>query len=71
MHCSWQPIVSFVDNKYEEYLNAESKVNRKTTPDDNRVHCCLYFIAPTGHRSVVVDIELVLWSIFCVVVVLS
>ena len=49
---SWQPLTSYVDNKYEEYLNAESKVNRKTMLDDNRVHCCLYFISPTGHRLV-------------------
>ena len=45
---SWKPIIEYIDSKFEEYLNAESKVYRKPFPDD-RVHCCLYFIAPTGH----------------------
>ncbi|KAF6017153.1 SEPT7 [Bugula neritina] len=53
----WQPLTSYVDNKYEEYLNSESKVNRKTMLDDNRVHCCLYFISPTGHSLKPLDIE--------------
>lgn len=44
----WQPIIDFIDSKYEEYLNAESKINRKLPIQDNRVHCCLHFIAP-GH----------------------
>ena len=48
---SWNPVLNFIDTKFEEYLNAESKVNRKTS-SDNRVQCCLYFIAPTGHRYV-------------------
>jgi septin 7 len=43
----WQPIIDYIDMKYEEYLNQESRVNRKQIVDD-RVHCCLYFIAP-GH----------------------
>jgi hypothetical protein len=44
----WQPIIDYIDNKYEEYLNAESKVNRKLPINDQRIHCCLHFIAP-GH----------------------
>jgi septin family protein len=36
------------DSKYEEYLNAESKVNRKLPIADQRIHCCLHFIPP-GH----------------------
>ena len=44
---SWQPILEYIDAKYEEYLNAEGHVNRSTVVD-NRVHCCLYFISP-GH----------------------
>lgn len=52
----WQPIVDFVENRYEEYLNAESKLHR-TNVKDNRVHCCLYFIAPSGHSLKDLDIE--------------
>lgn len=52
----WQPVTDFIENKYDEYLNAESRVNRKTNPD-NRVHCCLYFISPNGHGLKPLDIE--------------
>ncbi|CAF0738471.1 unnamed protein product [Brachionus calyciflorus] len=52
----WQPIIDFIDNKYEEYLNAESKINRKLPIVDNRIHCCLHFIAP-GHTLKQLDIE--------------
>lgn len=44
----WQPIVDYIDNKYEEFLIAESKINRELPIPDHRVHCCLHFIAP-GH----------------------
>ncbi|GFW18930.1 septin-7 [Trichonephila clavipes] len=54
-HC-WQPISDYIENKYEEYLNAESRVNRTTIPD-GRVHCCLYFIAPSGHGLKPLDVE--------------
>ncbi|XP_014776064.1 septin-7 isoform X2 [Octopus bimaculoides] len=52
----WQPVIDFIDTKYEEYLNSESRVNRTIMPD-NRVHCCLYFIAPTGHGLKPLDVE--------------
>nr|CAD7260568.1 unnamed protein product [Timema shepardi] len=46
----------YIESKYEEYLNAESRVNRKTLVD-SRVHCCLYFIAPSGHGLKPLDVE--------------
>ncbi|XP_058832826.1 septin-7 isoform X3 [Topomyia yanbarensis] len=52
----WKPIVDFVENKYEEYLTAESRVQRMAIPD-TRVHVCLYFIAPSGHGLKPLDIE--------------
>jgi len=54
---SWQPVVDFIESRYEDYLNAESRVNRKLMTD-LRVHCCLYFIAPSGHGLKPLDIEL-------------
>lgn len=51
----WQPIISFIDSKYEEYLNEESRVVRGRL-EDHRIHCCLYFIAP-GHGLKSIDIE--------------
>jgi len=53
----WQPILDYIDSKYEEYLNAESRVVRKPHITDNRVHCCLYFITPSGHSLQALDIE--------------
>ncbi|CAL8363249.1 unnamed protein product [Arctogadus glacialis] len=52
----WQPVIDHIDNKFEDYLNSESRVNRRLMPD-NRVHCCLYFIAPSGHGLKPLDIE--------------
>ncbi|BFZ19572.1 hypothetical protein BsWGS_22615 [Bradybaena similaris] len=52
----WSPVIDFIDSKYEEYLNAESRVNRSTSAD-TRVHSCLYFIAPTGHGLKPLDVE--------------
>lgn len=56
MDCSWQPIVDYIESKYEEYLNAESRVQRQPMRD-HRVHVCLYFIQPSGHGLKPLDIE--------------
>ncbi|KAK6624905.1 hypothetical protein RUM44_011769 [Polyplax serrata] len=53
----WQPVIEYLESRYEEFLNAESRVNRKSVPD-NRVHCCLYMIAPSGHGLKPLDVEL-------------
>uniref|UniRef100_A0A4W5PQS9 Septin n=1 Tax=Hucho hucho TaxID=62062 RepID=A0A4W5PQS9_9TELE len=52
----WQPVIDHIDSKFEDYLNSESRVNRRQMPD-NRVHCCLYFITPSGHGLKPLDIE--------------
>ncbi|XP_076158378.1 septin-7-like [Alosa pseudoharengus] len=52
----WQPVIDHIDSKFEDYLNSESRVNRRQMPD-SRVHCCLYFIAPSGHGLKPLDIE--------------
>ncbi|KAJ8925146.1 hypothetical protein NQ315_001331 [Exocentrus adspersus] len=52
----WSPIIEFIESKYEDYLNSEARVTRKVTPDQ-RVHCCLYFIQPSGHGLKSLDIE--------------
>lgn len=52
----WNAVIKYIDNKFEDYLNAESRVKRCTV-QDSRVHCCLYFIAPTGHGLKPLDIE--------------
>ncbi|CAG02754.1 unnamed protein product [Tetraodon nigroviridis] len=52
----WQPVIDHIDSKFEDYLNSESRVNRRQMPD-SRIHCCLYFIAPSGHGLKPLDVE--------------
>ncbi|MEQ2179059.1 Septin-5, partial [Goodea atripinnis] len=44
----WKPITDYIDQQFEQYFRDESGLNRKNI-QDNRVHCCLYFIPPFGH----------------------
>ncbi|XP_032900523.1 septin-9 isoform X1 [Amblyraja radiata] len=53
----WQPIMEFINDQYERYLKEELTVDRKKRIPDTRVHCCIYFIAPTGHSLRTLDIE--------------
>ncbi|XP_027626563.1 septin-9 isoform X1 [Tupaia chinensis] len=53
----WQPIMKFIDDQYEKYLQEEVNINRKKRIPDTRVHCCLYFIPATGHSLRPLDIE--------------
>lgn len=52
----WQPVIEYIEQQYESYLNAESRIHR-TEPVDTRVHCCLYFIGPSGHNLKPLDVE--------------
>lgn len=52
----WVPVIEYIESKYEDYLNSEARVTRKQIPDQ-RVHCCLYFIQPSGHGLKSLDIE--------------
>nr|XP_046470698.1 septin-7 isoform X8 [Neodiprion pinetum] len=52
----WVPVIEYIESKYEEFLNAESRVTRKQIAD-SRVHCCLYFVAPSGHGLKPLDVE--------------
>lgn len=52
----WDPVIGYINRQYDIYLNEEISINRRVKIPDNRVHCCLYFIAPTGHRLKPLDI---------------
>ncbi|EEC07929.1 cell division protein, putative, partial [Ixodes scapularis] len=52
----WQPVADYVEAQFAAYLDAESRVHRSAL-SDGRVHCCLYFIAPSGHGLKPLDIE--------------
>jgi len=45
-----------VDEQFDKFLEAETRVNRIELVD-SRVHACLYFIAPSGHRLKALDLE--------------
>ncbi|XP_076373096.1 septin-7-like isoform X3 [Tachypleus tridentatus] len=51
----WHPVLDYVESRYEDYLDAESRVHR-TSIVDMRVHCCLYFVSP-GHGLKPLDLE--------------
>nr|XP_057904291.1 neuronal-specific septin-3 isoform X2 [Doryrhamphus excisus] len=53
----WEPIVKYINEQYENYLREELHVNRKRRIPDTRVHCCIYFLAATGHRLRPIDVE--------------
>lgn len=46
---SWVPIIEFIDDQHESYMRQEQQPTRQGKID-MRVHACLYFIRPTGHR---------------------
>lgn len=52
----WLPISTYVDEQFDKFLEAETRVNRIELVD-SRVHACLYFIAPSGHRLKALDLE--------------
>lgn len=53
----WLPVLDYVNDQYEKYLNEEQSIKRKKHIPDTRVHCCLYFVEPTGHSLKPLDIE--------------
>jgi len=45
---SWKPVQTEIEDRFDAYLEQERRVHRGTMVDD-RIHCCLYFIPPSGH----------------------
>uniref|UniRef100_A0A1A8GC48 Septin n=2 Tax=Nothobranchius TaxID=28779 RepID=A0A1A8GC48_9TELE len=52
----WRPVTDYIDQQFEQYFRDESGLNRKNL-QDNRIHCCLYFISPFGQGLRPIDIE--------------
>eukprot|EP01135_Chromosphaera_perkinsii_P010669 Nk52_evm69s2192 gene=Nk52_evmTU69s2192 len=43
-------ILDYINTQFDNYLREELQPNRQSSEiPDNRIHACLYFIAPTGH----------------------
>ncbi|XP_076026474.1 neuronal-specific septin-3 isoform X1 [Genypterus blacodes] len=53
----WEPICKHINEQYEKFLKEEVNITRKKRIPDTRVHCCLYFISPTGHSLRQLDLE--------------
>ncbi|WP_264768631.1 hypothetical protein, partial [Klebsiella pneumoniae] len=53
----WEPIAKYINEQYEKFLKEEVNITRKKRIPDTRVHCCLYFISPTGHSLRQLDVE--------------
>ncbi|XP_056135859.1 neuronal-specific septin-3 isoform X2 [Lampris incognitus] len=53
----WEPISKYINEQYEKFLKEEVNITRKKRIPDTRVHCCLYFISPTGHSLRQLDVE--------------
>uniref|UniRef100_A0A3B4GQV7 Septin-7 n=1 Tax=Pundamilia nyererei TaxID=303518 RepID=A0A3B4GQV7_9CICH len=49
-------IDDYIDQQFEQYFRDESGLNRRNI-QDNRVHCCLYFISPFGHGLRPLDVD--------------
>ncbi|KAG1695935.1 Septin-9 [Nymphon striatum] len=53
----WVPVSEYIKEQYERYLFEERSMKRRKHIPDSRVHCCIYFIPPTGHTLQPLDIE--------------
>lgn len=54
---SWRVCINYIDDQFRQYFTDESGLNRRNI-QDNRVHCCLYFVPPWGHSLRQMDLEL-------------
>ncbi|XP_034237136.1 septin-1 [Thrips palmi] len=52
----FRAIIQYIDDQFERFLRDESGLNRRNIVD-NRIHCCFYFISPTGHGLKPLDIQ--------------
>ena len=54
--CSWDPIIKYIKDQHSAYLRKELTAMRDRYIQDTRIHCCLYFINPTGHSLRPIDV---------------
>lgn len=53
---SWDPIIKYIKDQHSAYLRKELTAMRDRYIQDTRIHCCLYFISPTGHGLRPIDV---------------
>ncbi|KAI9753249.1 MAG: Septin Spn2 [Chaenotheca gracillima] len=52
----WDPIVKYIKDQHSAYLRKELTAQRERYIQDTRIHCCLFFIQPSGHALKPIDI---------------
>ncbi|KAL5532761.1 CDC10 [Sanghuangporus sanghuang] len=52
----WDPIIKYIKDQHSAYLRKELTAVRDRYIVDTRIHCCLYFVNPTGHSLRPIDI---------------
>ncbi|RUS26752.1 hypothetical protein BC938DRAFT_484167 [Jimgerdemannia flammicorona] len=52
----WEPIIKYIKDQHSAYLRKELTAMRDRYIQDTRIHCCLFFISPTGHALKPIDI---------------
>ncbi|KAF2085976.1 cell division control protein [Saccharata proteae CBS 121410] len=52
----WDPIVKYIKDQHSAYLRKELSAQRERYLKDSRIHCCLFFIQPSGHALKPIDI---------------
>jgi len=52
----WDPIVKYIKDQHSAYLRKELTAMRDRYILDTRIHCCLFFINPTGHSLRPIDV---------------
>ncbi|KAL1923022.1 uncharacterized protein VTP21DRAFT_9398 [Calcarisporiella thermophila] len=52
----WEPIIKYIKDQHSAYLRKELTAQRDRYIQDTRIHCCLFFISPTGHSLKPIDI---------------
>jgi len=53
---SWDPIVKYIKDQHSAYLRKELTAQRERYIQDTRIHCCLFFVQPSGHALKPIDI---------------
>jgi len=52
----WDPIVKYIKDQHSLHLRKELTAMRDKYIVDTRIHCCLFFINPTGHSLRPIDV---------------
>jgi len=53
----WEPIIKYIKDQHSAYLRKELTAMRDRYIQDTRIHCCLFFITPTGHSLKPIDLS--------------